>query len=884
MIKFIYLILFIASNGVCVISSLCNWKIENNELECVNFTSFEQLNFINLTHRRYEIVSLWPNMDSKLKLDNKLNLKDIKLIQSSSSSKKYPKIVLSNLFGFDPFYNPFLDLSDNNTQFDLEIKNSIWSFNKLDCITSNSNLSFIFSDLKINKLKIEYPIFEDTICPLIFKNTQINELIFESLSPIRYDNLTIDYDLNIKIHSVTCLFGYDSFLTKLNSQTLLNQHMFQNLVELNFTNCYLDYIDRDSISKLKYLKSIRLESMLNYRNLFQNGFEWTHGLLNLIQLTIDYDYRKFSFNDSDLCLFKDFNYKSVLILFDKNDLNMISCGCTIYWLYRSYLEKIDDLIPLKNSLPWHCLNINQILLNEQLDYCNNEENIINECRLTIDYNITNTVLTLNDNCLPFDTNNNYCKCSFINDNLNILECDSNELITQMPTNFSLNNSIEWSYISFINTSIGSLTFKLPDLNIQQNGNLILDKIDFFDNDLFINNSKKKFRLVIQNSLFSSLLVKYPFRYANLSQLELNEFYFDSNRISIRAFEGSNIDRLILDKANLSSFSPIFKRELLFNPPRILKLEIKNIYDTFKKNSFDNLFGLDSLFLNDILFTDLVELEIKDTWLDFIQPEAFSNLLNLKIIRLENVNLKSIIDYYFNVVNSFDLIEFNDPNINFLSNQNLEKVYLGREMYAPNKFKFDNQTICFFASLNSATTIFIYDNLDYSDGIECSCSIYWIYRYIDYGNDLIYDLNNDYKYVPKCVKLLNNTSNLNVKLNECFNLNGYPDQFCKYPIVLTQPVQTSTSNNELTTWNQNHKNTTNMVSTYMFSTSRIIENDQILKKLDILTILVSILISILIISIIFYTSYKVLSFQKFKILIKKPIQNNKINPKDDEIEL
>ena len=887
LIFFVFILLALNRDDFGVNSSLCNWKIEQNELECANFTTFEQLNFSNLTHRRYAVVSLSPNIDSQLKLDNKLNLKGIELILKTTSSKTYPKIILSNLFGFDPFYNPFLDLDLNNTKFDIEIKNSIWSFNKLDCITSN--LSYIFNDLNINRLKIEYPIFNDRLCPLIFKNTQINELIFESLSPIRYVNLTTNYNLNINIHSVTCIFGYDSFLTRLDSETLLNQHMFEKVVELNFKSCYLDYIDRESISKLKYLKSIRLESLSNYKNLFQNGFDWTNGLQNSIQLTIDYDYKKFSFDDSDLCLFKYFNSTSVLLLFEANDLNMISCGCTLYWLYRSYLTNLDDLVSFKKNLPWHCLNINQILLNEQLDYCNNDENIINECQLvTVDYNITNTVLTLFDNCLPFDltNNNNNCKCSFVNDNLNILDCNSNKMMTQIPTNFSSNNSIEWSYISFIDTSIRNLTFNLPELNIQQNGSLIFDRIEYFDNDLFINNLNKKFSLIIQNSSFSSLLIKYPFRNVNLTRLELNEFYFDSNRISIRAFEGSNIDRLIFDRANLSSFSPLFKRELIFNPPHILKLEIKNIYDTFKKNSLTNLFGLDSLFLNEILFGDLVELEIKDTWIDYIEPEALSLLVNLKILRLENVNLKSIINYYFNSVNTFDLIDFNDPNVNFLSNQNLEKVYLGREIYSPTKFKFDNESICFFAGLTSNTTVFIYDNLDYSNGIECSCTIYWIYRFIDFENDLIYNLNNDYKYVPKCVKLLNSTTNVDAKLNECFNLNGFPDQFCKYPNVLTQSVETTTIYQELTSINQ-VKNTTSMILTGIFFTSKNIDdrNEKIVKKLDILIILISILISILIITILVYTSLKVLRYKKMKILTSSKLnQRNKIKPIDEQFEL
>lgn len=157
------------------------------------------------------------------------------------------------------------------------------------------------------------------------------------------------------------------------------------------------------------------------------------------------------------------------------------------------------------------------------------------------------------------------------------------------------------------------------------------------------------------------------------------------------------------------------------------MKISNVRDIFSVNSPIRKFVLDDLLLNPLLFADLIELEILNTRIDYILSASLSLLPNLRVVRLENVNLRSIIDHYFDeelpaLADENLMIDYTDDRVNWLSNRNLDKVYLGRD-----RFELGDDDLCYFAGMSPNTTVYLYDNIDSAAGVQCTCTIYWIYR-------------------------------------------------------------------------------------------------------------------------------------------------------------
>lgn len=606
----------------CQLSGLepfCEFIQARNELLCANFTQFDQLNFKS-SSLVYSSLVLMPDLGLNLKIDSNLDLTGLSL--NYSSVMKPPRIQLSNLFGFDPNYNPFLQIKflNDGKLFNLEVVDTEWLFNpSFDCSIKSDTLSksYTFSDLNINELLIQDAVFFNdlnTICPLIFKNTIVKKWIFFTLNPIHYARLDnqINASLNITVDRLEVKLGYDSFVTELNNDNLLNELIFNKITHLEFRNSYIQFIDGKSLQKFQKLKHLKLLNF-NLRKLFQNGSEWINSLNtnlsslqpkreDLFELTFSLDTRinnYFQFDDLDLCIFKKFPHTQFvipLVYIENFDLSsMLPCSCTIYWLYKNYnyysgLIKTDQTNEFKKSFPFHCLDINPVLLNEQLEYCENEDKL-NKCEQSSLTELSTTTITtktfVTPICLPVD-----CTCFFEASDLNLLECTS-PLVVQVPSSFE--SPSKWSYVSFKGSSIKELhTNSFNLLNLQENATVLVSQIHTFYNDIFINGTiyKAQFRFVIENSLLESLEVYNPFRFTNFSQFELKNCSFGLNDIPIIVFEGSIINTLIINQVALDSISPFFKTRFMYKAPQIKKFKLLDIYDTFSTNSPIGLFGLD----------------------------------------------------------------------------------------------------------------------------------------------------------------------------------------------------------------------------------------------------------------------------------------------------
>ena len=184
--------------------------------------------------------------------------------------------------------------------------------------------------------------------------------------------------------------------------------------------------------------------------------------------------------------------------------------------------------------------------------------------------------------------------------------------------------------------------------------------------------------------------------------------------------------------------------------------------------------------------------------------------------------------------------------NWISNEtSIESIFLGHEF--SEEFKFENVFLCYFMRQSKKQTIFIYDNLEYPNGIECTCTVYWIYQYFDFENILSY--GDNLKYIPQCIRGLRSSQSLRKEVNQCLNgkepLNYCRDLFFKTTVV-DNTITTSTT---ATTYSSSSLTTSSTKTSQEITTSRALENEATIEdylgsistRLNVLIALVSVLI-------------------------------------------
>lgn len=364
----------------------CNC-LNRTTLTCHNFTAFQQLDFRRVNGWLFEMVELRP-LNVKIDLNENLNFNGLRL---------NGRLTLHNIRSFTAFYNPFRQILYN--KFNLAILDSNFKFvggstgnvqqenvllNECDFQTQAENFNFVFSNLKIIEFTLSNILFERTMCPFLFKNTAISNLIInEPLGAFGFDTIKITSPsiniftlLNTNIAQISFDYGKSPTQVQpqwLDAQTMLNQFMFAQLNRINLVSApQLAYIQEDTFVTLKSVRkfeinNVRLKSLLTrnrrwLRNLNFNGLTYD---MDKLQIDLALEQSVFqlliwvnddwSFNEeSDICLFRNFPHNKLVfpfLLFSKTSL---PCTCTVYWLYR-YFAKYQSVYNLnQNIVPLHC--------------------------------------------------------------------------------------------------------------------------------------------------------------------------------------------------------------------------------------------------------------------------------------------------------------------------------------------------------------------------------------------------------------------------------------------------------------------------------------------------------------------------------------------------
>ena len=267
-------------------STFCNCSL--TVITCKNFSSFEDLELDDSKNGVIwsEIVFI-PSI--KLQLSNHLDLSKLRFYENSlfSFSNIESIYAYSNVFKKIKLFNTDGKAVDNNNNISLRLNFMFSSItilpfqdiNNADELTEYTkceynekrNENYIFANLIIGELRFYQSEFPNTIaiCPLLFSGTIIKDINFSILSGrARFRN--VSFPIGIQKRSINCTVktvimsnNANNFVEEIDEKTLFNEYIFEKTEKISVNGNYLNYIDDNTLQKLKYLRVLTLENIQN---------------------------------------------------------------------------------------------------------------------------------------------------------------------------------------------------------------------------------------------------------------------------------------------------------------------------------------------------------------------------------------------------------------------------------------------------------------------------------------------------------------------------------------------------------------------------------------------------------------------------------------------
>ena len=379
--------------------------INQNQSLYIQFDSFNQLNQIGCPQNfqlEMDYLLLYPSR--KLLIDDNLNLVDM----LTMSYMENLIIRIKNILGFNQFtLNETLKQNTlllskyivyfDSVNFDFYLNQKL--ITKEMCKKENfygKNINYFWPMLNVY---FNYDIFyssDNPVCPYVFLNTHLkklsllqltNSFIFKNrLSFINIDN-DIPGSIGLNIPQLNFL-EIDLTFEELTID-ILCPHIFKKLTYLVVSGSPYQ-IQVNLFEKFNQLEYLTL-NIDNLQTFLHYGIEWSLHLNNANHKHIILHMSEISFSkksqylypDEDLCLFKMFPHKQLVIpSLDIVLSENVTCSCTIIWLIQNNarvenLSLFDFGIFFRNSSVKHCM----YNYKTRFRLCRFEENLKN-CNLT----------------------------------------------------------------------------------------------------------------------------------------------------------------------------------------------------------------------------------------------------------------------------------------------------------------------------------------------------------------------------------------------------------------------------------------------------------------------------------------------------------------------
>lgn len=302
-------------------------------------------------------------------------------------------------------------------RFSLRVKGEPITMSNCERIMTTTNASSLLTSVFTTQLEFDFAIFPEKICPLIFKDMNLNQLVLTN-TMFEFDT-SLDHrnDLMSRLNSKIQVITFNEISNLRLTRKTLHPQVFANIVQLEIASTALIEIEIDLFASFPQISVIYM-GLYNIKGFLHkqvNQLEWVnyinHDLVNATlkpqdyfrlvfvefeakttsntsifdktgpddfgRLTPDnlYDstyfpHMAYQFPDEDFCIFESFPFDNVVQAIIVGDLK--DCSCTIIWLYQKLLFYIEigvvDAQQFKSIKSCDTLDPNK--LNDTLQKCN----------------------------------------------------------------------------------------------------------------------------------------------------------------------------------------------------------------------------------------------------------------------------------------------------------------------------------------------------------------------------------------------------------------------------------------------------------------------------------------------------------------------------------
>ncbi len=361
----------------------------------------------------------------------------------------------------------------------------------------------------------------------------------------------------------------------------------------------------------------------------------------------------------------------------------------------------------------------------------------------------------------FDCLKPYCFCP----SLNVLNCNNFTRFDQLDFTKTNGKVFECVELHAPNSQLDvNELLKFTGLSI--NGRLIISNIKSFNafynpfrqityNMLSISifNSVIKFYGNVVNSIDMAILneCKYDqsvrnfnFIFGNLKLVEFSTYYCYFDRpICPLYFQNSKFDYYsVVDPLGAYGFVNVIYSYAMTNSSGILNTNIRQADFSYGVQNLEQPEWFDTqCILNIDLFKDLNRLNINSaTRLAYIQEDTFKNLINVKKLEINKVNLKELLTRNRRWVKN---LNFNQTVFNF-ENQRLSSVIMEKIfkliIWADSWTFNEEKDICLWRNFPHEKLVFPFI-INSPTNLPCTCTVYWMYKNLA-KYQTIYSLNQN----------------------------------------------------------------------------------------------------------------------------------------------
>lgn len=252
---------------------------------------------------------------------------------------------------------------------------------------SSGDKRWILQTFSYAKLRIFKSTFKNPICPLVFNDSNINDMYIDNMintfyktNLLRFTNTSVGKMTLEKMKEV----NFEHFVNIDVDSSLLSPLVFEK-IRILILNGEVSSIRTGLLKSFKSLSQVNLRFYCA-RRLFHRGIAWIHDLnagihvnvSNKTQMQFSFRYFRYAtitltktsvftevyypnsenqiafvFPDEDFCLYRDFPFEQLIVLSFDQDFNVtLEYTCTYLWLLQLYLPYLASNFDFFSSTRW----------------------------------------------------------------------------------------------------------------------------------------------------------------------------------------------------------------------------------------------------------------------------------------------------------------------------------------------------------------------------------------------------------------------------------------------------------------------------------------------------------------------------------------------------